>query len=212
MTKLPKFTFRIVLVLLALQSTAGLEGAVSAQVARPSTSSTLTSAQSAGVTVRADYVIGPEDVLDIVFWREEDMTDQVTVRPDGMITLPLVGDLQAAGLKPQALRDVIHEAAATYFDDVNVTVIVREINSRKVFITGQVAAPGAYPLTGPRTVLQLIAMAGGLTEFADRSHISIVRPERGVLVSYAFNYKDVSKRVKLQQNIQLKPGDTVLVP
>jgi polysaccharide export outer membrane protein len=91
-------------------------------------------------------------------------------------------------------------------------MIVKTINSRRVFITGQVAKPGPYPLMAPTTVLQLIAMAGGLTEFADQGNISILRTENGKPSSFAFNYKDVTKRKKLQQNIELKPGDTVIVP
>ena len=202
----------IVVALLALPSGIGRDGIASAQGRRPSTSETARPPDPAGVTPPPDYLIGPEDVLDIVFWRDEDMTDQVTVRPDGMITLPLVGDLQAAGLKPQALRDVIHEAAATYFEDVNVTVIVRQINSRNAFITGLVRAPGAYPLTGPRTVLQLIALAGGLAEYADKGNITIMRVEEGQTRLLKFNYDHVAQGKNVRQNIQLKPGDTVIVP
>jgi polysaccharide export outer membrane protein len=164
------------------------------------------------VAVPADYVIGPEDVLGVVFWRDQEMSGDVTVRPDGMVTLPLIGDVQAAGLKPEALKDQIQTAAAKFLNDANVTVVVRQINSRKVFITGQVATPGAYPLTGPRTVMQLIALAGGLNEYADSKNISIMRVEQGRTRSFRFNYKDVAKGKNLQQNIQLLPGDTVVVP
>jgi polysaccharide export outer membrane protein len=164
------------------------------------------------VAVPADYVIGPEDVLGVVFWRDQEMSGDVTVRPDGMVTLPLIGDVQAAGLKPEALKEQIQTVAAKFLNDANVTVVVRQINSRKVFITGQVATPGAYPLTGPRTVMQLIALAGGLNEYADSKNISIMRVEQGRTRSFKFNYKDVAKGKNLQQNIQLLPGDTVVVP
>lgn len=159
-----------------------------------------------------DFVIGPEDVIGVQFWREPDMTGDHTVRPDGMITLPLLGDLRAAGFKPEVLADQIKKAAAKYLTDANVSVVVRTINSRKVFITGQVTTPGSYPLTGPRTVMQLIALAGGLTEYADGKNITVVRDENGQTRSYKFNYRDVAKGKGLQQNLQLRPGDTVVVP
>jgi polysaccharide export outer membrane protein len=159
-----------------------------------------------------DYVIGPEDVIGVIFWRDTDMSGDLTVRPDGMITLPLIGDINAAGLKPDALKARIQTAAGKYVTDPNVTIIVRQLNSRKVFITGQVATPGAYPLTGPRTVMQLIALAGGLSEYADADNVTIMRQEQGRTLSFKFNYRDVSKGRRLEQNIQLAPGDTVVVP
>ena len=160
----------------------------------------------------AGYVIGPEDVIGVMFWRDTEMTGDVTVRPDGMITLQLIGDLKAAGLTPDQLRDIIKTASSKLIEDPTVTVVVRAINSRKVFITGQVTTPGEFPLVAPRTVMQLIALAGGLTEYADSKNIRIVRSEGDRTVSFKFNYKDVSKGTKLEQNIQLKPGDTVIVP
>ena len=151
---------------------------LSAQVAAPITKPAAAAAQPAS-DLPSDYVIGPEDVLGIVFWRDADMTGDVTVRPDGMITLPLVGDLRAVGLRPDALREVITKAAGKFLEDINVTVVIRQINSRKAFITGEVRTPGSYPLAGPRTVLQLIAVAGGLTEYADGKNITIMRTEGG---------------------------------
>jgi polysaccharide export outer membrane protein len=162
--------------------------------------------------VSADFVIGPEDVLGIVFWREPDFTGDVAVRSDGRITLPLLGDITAAGVTPTALKEQIRTAATQYLTDPNVTVVVRQINSRKVFITGEVAQPGAYPLAGPRTVMQLISLAGGLTEFASTDNISILRQEQGRTRAFMFNYKDVAKGRNVQQNILLQPGDTIVVP
>lgn len=159
-----------------------------------------------------DYVIGPEDVLGVVFWRDLEMTGDATVRPDGRITLPLIGELHAAGLKPEALKQQIQAAALKYLSDANVAVVVRQINSRKVYITGLVTTPGAYPLTGPRTVMQLISLAGGVTEFADSSNITIMRTSGGRMTSQKFNYKDVARGKNLDQNLSLKPGDTVVVP
>lgn len=165
-----------------------------------------------GVVAPPDYVIGPEDILGIVFWREPEMNGDVTVRPDGRVTLPLIGEMRAEGLRPEALRDQIQAAAGKYMAAPNVSVVVRQINSRKVFITGRVTTPGTYPLAGPRNVMQIIALAGGLNEYADAKNITVLRNVNGKSVSFKFNYKDVSKGLKLEQNILLQPGDTVVVP
>jgi polysaccharide export outer membrane protein len=166
-----------------------------------------------GIDVPAEYVVGPGDVLGIVFWRDADMTGDVTVRPDGRITLPIIGEFTALGQSPQQLKDQITKAASKLFvDEPSVTVVVRTINSRKVYITGQVATPGGYPLTGPLTVLQLIALAGGLNEFADKKNIVITTTENGQPRAYMFNYAEVSKGRNLKQNRILKPGDAVVVP
>ena len=166
----------------------------------------------AGVPTPADYVIGPNDVLTVVFWRDKDISGDVIVRPDGRISLPLINDAQAAGLTPDQLRVQLTAAASKFVEDPTITVVVKTINSRKVFITGQVAKPGEYPLPAPTTVLQLIALAGGLHEFADSKNIRIVRVENGRSVAHKFNYRDVLKGKDLRQNLELKPGDTVVVP
>ena len=158
------------------------------------------------------YVIGPSDVLSIVFWREKDMTADVLVRPDGNISLPLLNEIQAAGLTPAQLRERILTEARRYLEDPSPTVVVKEIHSRVVFITGQVEKPGPYALTGTTTVLQLIAMAGGLKEFVDGKNILVVRTDIGSQQTYSFDYQDVLKRKNFRQNIELKPGDTVVVP
>ena len=166
----------------------------------------------AGVATPADYLIGPDDVLTVVFWREKDMSSDVAVRPDGKISLPLLNDVHAAGLTPDQLRLLLTEAAAKFIEGPSVSVVVKAINSRKVYITGFVGKPGPYPLHGPTTVMQLIATAGGLHEFADSKNITILRTENGKQVALRFNYEDVRKRKKLTQNIELKPGDTLIVP
>lgn len=166
----------------------------------------------AGVSAPADYVIGPDDILTIVFWREKDMSSDVTVRPDGKISLPLLNDVHAVGMTPEQLRVSLTETAAKLIEEPTVTVVVKEIKSRKVFVTGQVNKPGSYPLLEPTTVLQMIATAGGLLEYAESKDIRVLRNEGGKVASYKFNYKDVVKGKKLEQNIQLKPGDTVVVP
>jgi polysaccharide biosynthesis/export protein len=161
--------------------------------------------------VPAGYLIGPEDVLGVLFWREKDLSGDVIVRPDGKITLPLLNDIQAAGLTTDDLRAALTSAAAKYVEDPNVTIVVRQINSRRVYITGQINKPGPYTLSQGLTVMQLIAIAGGLTEFADSKNILIMRTEKGKPVALRFNYKEVLDRKNLQQNIELKPGDTVVV-
>jgi polysaccharide export outer membrane protein len=163
-----------------------------------------------GVAVPADYTIGPDDVLGVLFWHEPEMSGDVVVRPDGAITLPLLGELKAAGLTPSALRTGIQEAAAPLFDDPNVAVIVRQINSRKVFITGQVNQSNKFPVSAPLSVLQLISVAGGLKEYAHGDHITILRNEQGRARVFKFNYKTVS--AGKEPDFQLQPGDTVVVP
>jgi polysaccharide export outer membrane protein len=166
----------------------------------------------AGVATPADYVIGANDVLTVVFWRDKEISGDVTVRPDGKITLPLINEIQASGLTPEQLREQVTAVASRFVADPTVSVVVKTVNSRKVFITGQVAKAGEYDLGAPTTVLQLIALAGGLHEFADSKNIRIVRVENGQSVAHRFNYRDVLKGKNLNQNIQLKPGDTVVVP
>jgi polysaccharide export outer membrane protein len=152
-------------------------------------------------------------VLSIVFWREKDISGDVTVRADGKISLPLLNDVQAAGLTPGQLRDRLTEDSRKYFEDPNISVVVRQMNSRKVFITGEVAKPGAYLLTAYTTVIQLIAMAGGVRDYADTGNIIIVRTENGRQVSIPVNYKGmIARKSTLVQNIELKPGDTIIVP
>ena len=167
---------------------------------------------AAAAVLPAGYVIGPEDVLSIVVWREKDMSADAIVRPDGQISIPLLNDLQAAGLTPDQLKAAIERAASKYMAEPNATVIVKTINSRKVHIVGNVIKAGTYPLAGETTVLQLIAQAGGLQEYADEKHITVMRKEDGKDNVLKFNYKDVVHQKNLQQNVLLKPGDTVIVP
>jgi len=166
---------------------------------------------AAGLALPA-YIIGPGDVLSIVFWRDKDMTADALVRPDGNITLPLLNDIAAAGMTPAQLRERILVEARRYLEDPSPTVVVKEIHSRRVYITGQVDKPGPYPLVGPTTVLQLIAMAGGLKEYADGKNILLMRTDNGRQTTFTFDYQNVLKRKNLRQNIDLKPGDTVVVP
>lgn len=165
-----------------------------------------------GVALPPGYVIGPEDVLTIVFWRDKDLSGDVQVRPDGKISVPLLNDIEAAGLTPDQLRTKLSEAATKFVQEPTPTVVVKEIHSRHVFITGNVGKPGSIPLNSDMTVLQLIAASGGLLEYADSKNIVIIRTENGRQKHMKFNYKDVIKQKKPEQNIVLKPGDTVVVP
>ena len=160
----------------------------------------------------ADYVIGSNDVLSVVFWRDETMTTDVVVRPDGKISLPLINEIEVIGLTPEELRLRVTELASKYVQDPAVSVVVKEINSRIVFITGNVGKPGTYPLMAPTTVMQLIAVAGGLNEWAKEDRIIVLRDEGGQYQRFRFNYKWVLEGKNPLQNIQLRPGDTVLVP
>lgn len=167
---------------------------------------------AASPVVPGDYVIGADDALSIVFWRDKDMSADVVVRPDGKISLPLLNEIQAAGYTPEQLRSKLVEAASKYVEEPNATVVVKEIRSRKVFITGNVAKPASYPLMGEMNVVQLIALAGGLLEYADSDNIVVMRAENGKQQHFKVNYKDVIKQKNVAQNISLKPGDTVVVP
>jgi polysaccharide export outer membrane protein len=168
-------------------------------------------APKTGAVLPADYVIGAEDSLSIVFWRDKELSADVVVRPDGKISLPLINDVTAVGLTPEQLAASLMKAASKFIEDPTASVIVKEIRSRKVYIIGQVAKAGPYPLTSDMTVLQLIAIAGDLLEYADAKNIVITRMENGKESRFKFNYKDVLKGKNLQQNILLKPNDTVIV-
>jgi polysaccharide biosynthesis/export protein len=160
----------------------------------------------------ADYVIGPDDQLSIIFFQNKDMSGDVVVRPDGKISLPLLNDIQASGLTPDALRGRIEAEARRFMQNPNPTVLVRQINSRKVSILGWVEKPGSYPLVTRTTVLELIAAAGGLKQYAAGSRIVIMRTIDGRQTSTKFNYAQVVAQRNVSQNIELKPGDIVIVP
>ena len=159
-----------------------------------------------------DYVVGPGDVLAILVWRQADMSAEVVVRPDGKISVPLLSDIDVNGLTPLQVQEKITKEAEKFVQDPNVSVMVKQINSRRVFITGQVAKPGPYPLLGTMNVLQLISTAGGLMEYADESKILIMRTEGGKTLTIPFNYTEIVNKKNLKQNIDLKPNDTVIVP
>jgi polysaccharide export outer membrane protein len=160
----------------------------------------------------AEYKIGAQDVLRIDVWKEEQLTRTVPVRPDGKVTLPLLNDLQAVGLTPMQLADVISEGLKKYINNPQVTVTVSEINSRRIYVTGEVTRPGTFPLLPNMTVLQALSSSGGFTQFAKLRKIYVLRMEEGKQVKHPFNYKDALSGKKPEQNILLQPGDVIVVP
>ena len=153
------------------------------------------------------YVIGPEDVLYIKTWREPDFTLTVVVRPDGKITMPLIGELQSGNITPQALTDTIKEQLTKYINNPDVSVFVEQVRSKKYYITGEVYRTGFFPLVTPTTVLEALSNAGGFRDFANLKDIRILR--KGKILH--FNYKDVSKGRRLEQNVYLENGDQIFV-
>jgi len=168
----------------------------------------------AAAGVRSDaYVIGAEDVLSIYVWKEPDMSKSVPVRPDGMISLPLVGEVKAAGYTPVQLQDVLAEAMKKYISEPQVTVVVEKVDSLNFNIVGEVNKPGYYPLTRRLTVLDAISLAGGFKDFAKSKKIYVLRTAaNGTQERLPFNYKQVIKGESPEQNIELQPRDTIVVP
>jgi polysaccharide export outer membrane protein len=163
-----------------------------------------------------EYVIGPEDVLDIAVWDNPAVSRTVPVRPDGKISLPLLNDVTAAGLTPSQLQQALTKALVTYMPTASVSVIVREVNSYKVTVIGEVRTPGRYELKSQATVLDLLAMAGGLSEFAERGSIVVLRSNGGSTTKIPFAYdKLTSKSISTKSgddNFCVLPGDVIVVP
>jgi polysaccharide export outer membrane protein len=159
-----------------------------------------------------EYKIGPQDVLRIDVWKEDQLTRTVPVRPDGKVTLPLLNDVQAAGMTPAELAGVMSEELKKYLTAPQVSVTVSEINSRRVYVTGEVARSGAYPLLPKMTVLQALSSSGGFTQFARSKNIYVLRVTEGQQVKLPFNYSDVVNGKKPEQNFLLAPGDVIVVP
>lgn len=161
---------------------------------------------------REEYVIGVPDVLKVVVWRNPDLSVEVPVRRDGMISVPLVDDVQAEGLTPRELKEVLTEALAEYVTAPDVTVIVQQTNSHTVTVVGGVARSGQIPLTRQMRVLEAIATMGGFNAWAKKDRIKVIRKVDGKLVEYGFNFGAYSAGKAPESNLLLKPGDTVVVP
>ena len=158
------------------------------------------------------YRIGPQDVLNVDVWKEPEVTRAVTVRPDGKISLPLLDDVQAVGLTPTELSAVISEGLKEYINHPRVTVTVSEVNSKRVFVTGEVMRSGAFPLLPNMTALQALSSCGGFTQFANTKKIYILRMQEGKQVKIPVNYKSLVSGRKPEDNVVLQTGDTVVVP
>jgi len=159
-----------------------------------------------------DYVIGADDVLDVSVWKEQELTRSLQVRPDGKISMPLLGDVQAAGLTPGQLAQNVTDKLKKYLTAPQVTVILTQINSQRVYVTGEVTRPGAYPVLPGMTILQAISSAGGLTPFANSKKIFLMRDENHIQTKYPFSYKEVLDGRKADENLPVKAGDTIVVP
>jgi polysaccharide export outer membrane protein len=157
-----------------------------------------------------DYKIGPEDVLDISVWKNEELSRTVPVRPDGKVSLPLVNDIQAAGLTPSRLREELTRRLSEYVPSPEVAVIVREVHSAKVSVVGAVRSPGRYEVRSPATVLELIALAQGFTDFAARDRIVVLR-QNGTPQRITFNYRKITDGTD-QDNFFVQAGDIIVVP
>ena len=158
-----------------------------------------------------EYQIGPEDVLDISVWKNPELSRTVPVRPDGKVSLPLLNDFQAAGLTPSDLREQLVSRLSDFVPTPEVSVIVREVHSRKVAVVGAVKTAGRYELKSPMTVLEAIALAQGFTDFAARDRIVVLRQSGGTTTRIPFNYRKIADGAE-QENFFVRPGDIIVVP
>ena len=184
------------------------QGAVTAQHRSPQ------AAEKSSLIVTPDYTIGPEDVLEITVWRNTDLSKVVAVRPDGRISLPLIGDVGAAGRTAAELADAIAEKLKEFKENPQVSIVVKEVNSYAIYVLGEVTKPGKYPLKSKTTLLQAITLASGFTPAAARNKIVVFRFGElgGKDTKIKASYDDIIMRDESPQNIQLKPGDTIVVP
>ena len=206
-----QFYFAVFL-MLAVVPAKGQETTGSHQTAQSAVPAMPDDAAKKSATADPNYLIGAQDVLDINVWKEPDVSRIVPVRPDGKISLPLLNDVQAAGLTPAQLAAQITESLKKYVTNPQVTVIVSTINSQRVYILGEVARPGAFPLLPGMSVLQALSSAGGFTQFAKVKNIFVRRLESGKEEKFPFNYKEVINGKGSDQNIVLRAGDTIVVP
>jgi len=187
---------------IAQSQTGGSAGRPSAQGA----------AATSAVPIGSDYRVGPGDVIEVSVWKEPEASSQVIVRPDGKISLPLIKDLEVTGKTPMDIEQIVVGKLSPLINSPNVTVTVKEIRSKKVYVLGEVNRTGAYQITQPTTVLQILTEAGGLRPYAKEKSIYILRMEGGRQQKLPFNYKDVVNGKNIQQNIFVQPGDTIIVP
>ncbi len=167
---------------------------------------------SASAEEEARYGIGPGDMLEISVWKDESLSRQIIVPPDGVISFPLIGEVRADGMSVPQLREAVREKLTEYIPDATVTVMLMEAISLRAYVIGKVNKPGVFPITMKTTVLQILSMAGGLNAFASEDGILILRDREGETVQIPFDYKEVRKGENLEQNIRVERGDVVVVP
>jgi polysaccharide export outer membrane protein len=213
MTKRTKMKILMIAVLLpAMAATATMVRAQDTASASAKGPMPAVAADKQTATIDPNYQIGAQDVLDVSVWKEPDLSKQVPVRPDGKISLPLLNDVQAMGLTPTQLAAQITAGLEKFMTSPQVTVIVSQINSQRIYILGEVGRAGAYGMLPGMTVLQALSNAGGFTAFANLKNIYVLRQENGKQQKLLFNYKEVIAGKKVEQNIEMKPGDTIVVP
>jgi polysaccharide biosynthesis/export protein len=204
---------RLISVISALLVVVAGAGAVGAQQKTAAAPAKTPAAPAPGPAISAEqYKIGPEDLIAVSVWKNDAMSRVIPVRPDGMISLPLLDDVQAAGLTPMQLRDVITKRLTDYMPAPEVSVIVNEVRSFKVSVIGEVGRPSRYELKSLTTVLDVLAQAGGFNQFANRSRIVILRPNGKGMTRIPFNYNKVIASGGEEENFYLQPNDIVLVP
>jgi len=209
-----KLTWKAAVAALVLTSSLALAQAPAQPAASPASGKTASDRPgNAAPTSQAgpEYVIGPEDGLHIAVWKEADLTATLPVRPDGKISLPLLNDVQASGLTPQQLADSVTEKLKKYIADPRVTVVVTQINSKRIYMVGEVLHSGAMPMLPNMTVLQALSSAG-LNQFANTKRIYVLRNENGKQQKLPVNYRKLVKGEQIEQNYALQPGDTIVVP
>jgi polysaccharide export outer membrane protein len=185
---------------------------IKSESAKALTAGDAASQPTKAATEDPNYSIAPEDVLTIDVWKEPEISRTVPVRRDGKISLPLLNDLQAAGLTPTQLGSEIVEKLRATIVHPQVTVIVAQMSSLRIYVLGQVTRAGAYPLVPDMTVMQALSIAGGFTPYANMKKINVMRKENGADKIFAVNYKEVVRGRKAEQNIHLRAGDTIVVP
>jgi len=190
---------------LVMAGTAAAQGPVKAAAAKPAI------VPAAPVPIASDYVIGPEDLLQISVWKNDSLSRQLPVRPDGKVSMPLLHDIQASGLTPMQLRDKIAAALAEFMPNPEVSVTVLEVLSYRVSVLGEVQKPGVLQLKAPTTVLEALALAGGFRDFASPSKIVIFRKNGGQTQRLRFNYNRAVGAAG-EENVTLRSGDVVVVP
>lgn len=198
-------TLRVGLILILLLGLPGAFAADKKVEKRPE-------AQPGEPAVPPEFRVGPGDVLQIDVWKEKELSGDVVVRPDGRISLPLLKDLEVTGMTPMEIQKALTEKLGKFVSAPDVTVVVKQIHSKKVYLVGQVNKVGPLPLLSPMTVAQALSEAGGPTEYANSKRILVLRDENGKQIRFTFNYKDFLKGQALEENIALKPGDTIVVP